>query len=47
MTEKEDLQEAFVMGFISARKGGFTSNELGPMTERTAKDLFRQWWDDQ
>jgi hypothetical protein len=47
MTEKEDLREAFVMGFVSARKGGFTSNELGPLTQKTAEDLFQQWWDRQ
>lgn len=45
MTEKENLKEAFLMGYISARKGGFTSNELGPMTQRTANSLFEEWWD--
>jgi len=45
MSDKELAKVAWMAAFTSARKGSFTSNELGPVTERTAKNKFERWWE--
>jgi len=42
--EKEEARKFFINGFASARKGAFTSNDLGPVTSRTAEKMFERWW---
>lgn len=43
MTDKDNLEAAFLAGFITARKAGFTGNDLHPVTERTARKKFERW----
>jgi hypothetical protein len=43
MDDKKQLEEAFMAGFVSARKSGFTTNKLHPVTERAARENFDRW----
>jgi hypothetical protein len=45
MADKEEMLEAFLAGYISSRKEGFTSNSLSDLTRRTATKQFDRWWD--
>lgn len=45
MTDKEDLEEAFMAGYVAARKAGYTPNELHPVTERAARVNFGRWFE--
>jgi hypothetical protein len=43
--DKEIRKEAFLAGYTAARKSGFTTNKLGPKSERAAISVFERWYD--
>jgi len=45
MNDKKELKEAWMKGFVSARKNSFTSSTLDPTTQKTAEKNFERWWD--
>lgn len=44
MTEREELEEAFLAGYVSSRKAGFTERGVNGITERAAKREFNEWY---
>lgn len=43
--DKNAIYEAFMAGFVKARKSSFQSQELGEVTQQSADTQFERWWD--